>query len=167
MSLVFACLAQLAVAVSDRAQGPLDSYRVFWPEHWAFFTGLAGKDVLMAYRLAGDGTPLTPFTQREAWTDRLMGLDRIGDSQALETWQLANRIPDRFWADCGAPAPDRCVTKYSAEHPFRLSGQPRAAPLCGVLAIADTRPVPAVGDRMPAAPRRIYKIAIIDVECAK
>jgi hypothetical protein len=166
VGLVLAGLTQLGGVVAPAwAQDRLSSYRKLWPEGWSFFTGLADRDVVMAYAVGPAGVSSTPLTRRESWTDRSAGLDRSGDARGLELLQLAGEIPDAFWHGCDRAEPSGCVTSAAIEHPFRLPNGAHQAGLCGPTAIADTRPMPATGGDLPAAPWRVVKIAIVDLAC--
>lgn len=167
VGLVLAGLAQLGSTVAPGLAGDrLASYQGLWPQGWSFFTGLADKDVIMAYPVGSDGVSSTALTQRKSWTDRAAGLDRAGEAGNFELYQLAGRIPDQYWHDCDRVEPSGCVTRSAIDHPFRVPrGSLKVGP-CGLIAIADTRPVTVTGGELPADPRRIDKIAVVDLACA-
>jgi hypothetical protein len=115
----------------------LDTYGILWPQSWAFFTGLADKDALVAYRVGADGTVTSPIDQRASQG----GLNRSADALALAIRQLAGTIPQRYWHSCPSVA-SVCQVIIAEAREFTLRDRWPVLSICGRLAVAAQRSAP-------------------------
>jgi hypothetical protein len=165
-SLLVSMMAQWGDSVApDVAGDHLGAYRILWPQSWAFFTDLGGKTVLMAYRVSQDGTHLTAETQRQEWSDFTWGLNRAGDSAALEITQLAREIPDRYWRACKVDNPAECGPFRPTSASLTLKNLSTAPTLCGPTVIAIDQNFPPSGD-LPNSPRLVERVTQVNLTCA-
>jgi hypothetical protein len=161
MGFVLAWFAQLDVGGLG---GPLTAYRVLWPQNWSFFTHL-NEDQIVAYRVL-PGTPrLRSLTDRQTWVEHQGGLNRIGHAQALEVREIARRIPDRYWQVCERDSTADCENDLDESLLYRVERRVSASKLCGSMAIAVERAVLPAPRRLPETPRRLYRIALVDLRC--
>lgn len=161
---LFACLAQFDVlGTSNGIRDRLDAYRVLWPQEWVFFIGL-DKDSVVAYRTGADDR-LVRLRERHVWDRQLGGFNREYDVYTSEVRQIARRIPDRYWQECGPGAEVRCekvpdpALVYRTENPLE---QPR---LCGSAVIAIERASPSETGPGAGGPWAAYRVASVDLRC--
>ncbi|MFC0432219.1 hypothetical protein [Kutzneria buriramensis] len=168
VSLLISMLAQWGGGIAPDLVGDhLGAYAVIWPQGWSFFTDLSGKNVLTAYRVSPDGMRLTLETQRQEWSDFTWGLDRAGDSAAFEITQLAQEVPDRYWRACEAANPAECGPFLPTSSNLALTNSSTTPTLCGPTVIAIDRPnFPPSGD-LPTSPRRVARVALVNLTCAR
>ncbi len=159
-----ACAAEFDVGLlPGTAVRKLDAYRVLWPQRWTFFTGL-GRDVVVAYRVGDDGL-LTRAHERVRWTDEVGGLGRAGESRLVEVRRVAFEVPDRYWQRCGQLVDGRCQFQPDFAHPYRVENPLPGAGLCGRVAVAVERVTPPTVGHLPAPPRHVYRIAVVELRC--
>lgn len=160
-SFVVACMAQFDVGVvPDGVRARLGAYRVVWPQDWVFFVGNLDGDAVVAYRSKPDGR-LARLHEREAWDDRLGGLDRSADNLSFEAWQIARQVPERFWMSC----PVRCERMPGLGATFQLRTGSLHPQLCGELVIAIEHTQPSDVERLPDGTWAAYRVADVDVLC--
>ncbi|GAA3690119.1 hypothetical protein GCM10022267_90920 [Lentzea roselyniae] len=149
---VLGWLAQLGVP-------GLGGFSVLWPQHWKFFTGLE-RDSVVAYRVTEPGRMLLPIEDVE-----YRGLGNAVEVRYAEAWQFALRVPDARWQACSREDVLACGLELAADNVHRMRNESAGNLLCGHLALSVERTdVPPVG-RLPAAPTRVYRMALVDIEC--
>ncbi|MGW4063509.1 hypothetical protein ACWEGE_34840 [Amycolatopsis sp. NPDC004747] len=142
----------------------LGAYQVVWPQEWVFFTGNLDKDTVVAYQAGADGHLGRRF-ERQVWDGQRGGLDRGIDVATSEAWDIARRIPDRYWQSCGNTPEARCerLPDPALVFPLKaLSAQPR---LCGALVLALEHVVPSGAGRLPDGPWLPRRAAAVNVRC--
>jgi hypothetical protein len=163
-SFVIACLAQFdVVGVPVELRARLDTYRVLWPQEWDFFTGL-DRDSVVAYRTGDDGR-LSRLHERQVWDRQLAGLNREYDLYTNETWQIARRIPDRYWQACGQAGEARCERVPDLALVYRMENLSKHPRLCGRSVIGLERTLPSVGGRAPDGPLVAHRVVAVDLRC--
>lgn len=164
-SFAIACVAQFGVSgVMNDSNGVLGPYHVFWPQGWSFFTPV-DQDVLVAYRLRDD--VLVPMRERR-FADILLGgasgVNRRDDAWTAELRMAALRVPEAYWHECGPVVDGRCERSL-ANQVYRADSSVVRPELCGTLAIAVERFDKAVPRHLEPLPRRIHRIAVVDLRC--
>jgi hypothetical protein len=167
-SLMISMVAQWGGSAAPHLVGDrLGAYRVLWPQGWAFFTDLGEKSVLMAYSVSPDGMDLTVETQRQEWSDFTWGLNRAGDSAALEITQLAREIPDRYWRTCKVDNPAECGPFPPTSAKLTLKNLSTAPTLCGPTVIAIDQPNFSLSGNLPSSPRLVGRVTLVNLTCAR
>lgn len=171
--LVTLSLAAVSGAASSTSTGWLQdrvqAYSLVWPQHWAFFTGMADDDILVGYRIspARDGVAAPVYTDngRAAFTDRLGGLDRSADAHQDELRQLATQVPEKYWQRCDSAEPAGCRNDYDPSRYFHMDNHADGRAWCGRFAVALERPVRVDLSDMNGKPWKIIRIALVDAAC--
>ncbi|MFD6072309.1 hypothetical protein [Amycolatopsis lurida] len=164
LSIVIACVAQFGVAgVPAELRDRLDAYRVLWPQEWDFFTGL-DKHSVVAYQVGDDGR-LSRLHERQIWDRQFAGLNREYDLYTNETWQIARRVPDRYWQTCGRAGEARCEKVPDLAAVYRMENQSGHPRLCGRSVIGVESTLPSAGGRAPDGPLVARRVVIVDLRC--
>lgn len=158
---VLAWVAQLDVGGLG---GRLAAYRVLWPQNWSFFTHL-NEDEIVAYRVSRSTLRLEPLSERQTWAEHGWGLSRIGDAQALEVREVARRIPDRYWQICTRDVAVDCVDEMDETLLYQAERRVSSGRLCGPLAIAVERADLPAPRQLAETPRRLHRVALVDLRC--
>ena len=165
VSLAIACVTQVSGNIELEQRSRV--YTVFWPQGWVFFTGLGTTTVLSAYRTDPGHEQFVPTSQRQDWSDRQWGLNRVGEAESWEISKLAEQIPQAEWHPCAEATVAGCKSLLTRAAPHALTNRSSAASLCGRTVITVERPVSPTGPTLPSSPRRIYAVAEVDVACPR
>ncbi|MDX8146947.1 hypothetical protein SK854_32865 [Lentzea sp. BCCO 10_0061] len=148
----FGLLAQLGVP-------GLGGFATIWPQRWEFFTGLDRPSVV-PYRLAGPGLPLSSWEMQGNG-----GLSRTAEIGNLQARKLAERVPEAYWQTCVRENAVDCGLDLDPDVAHRMKNQMAGLQLCGRVALAaEWTDVPPAG-KLPAPPRRVHRIAVVEFEC--
>ena len=155
--------AQLpAVPGTGWLRGQRATARAVWPQAWAFFANAGRAPLLVAYR-AGPGGRLTPATLPGLDRTHLWGLSRVGESETVESRQLAQLIPAREWWSCGAGDPRQCLRAAGG---YPVTNRSRRPTLCGLVLFTLEQPV----NRPPggyASGRTVAMMALAELACTR
>jgi hypothetical protein len=164
-SLVIACATQVTgnIEIEQRSR----VYTVLWPQGWVFFTDLGTKAVLAAYRTEAGHERFLPESQRQHWSDRRWGLDRVGEPQAWEITKIAEQIPQAGWHRCDAATVEGCRSLLTDPAPHPMTNWSSAPSLCGRTVITVAHPITQDGRDLPASPRRIHAVAEVELACPR
>ena len=166
-SFAVSCLAQFGGGpVFGGMRARLGAYQVVWPQEWVFFTGDLDKDTVVAYRTGVDGHLDRRF-ERPVWDGQRGGLDRGLDVASSEAWDIARRVPDRYWQSCGNTPEVPCERVPDRTPVFRLNALSRESRLCGALVLALEHVTPSGSGRLPDGPWMPYRVAAVEVRCGK
>jgi hypothetical protein len=153
--LVVAAATQLPASVAPGwLTGQRDTYQLFWPQQWVFFTA-EGAVTVGVYR-PGDHQPVIAPIGSAA---NLGGLSRQQHTTILEADILARAVPPERWRDCGRPAVADCADRLSGAPSTTLDSRMAWRPLCGAVIL--TR------ERLVAGGWRVESVAPADLVCAR
>ncbi|MBE1574362.1 hypothetical protein ACFORH_35130 [Amycolatopsis roodepoortensis] len=165
LGFVLACLAQADLfGISGGLRDRLDAYRVLWPQEWVFFIGL-DKSSVVPYRAGHDGR-LVRLHEREVWGERLGGLNREHDVYTTEARQIADRIPDRYWQECGQGGEMRCEKVPDPALLYRTENPLKSPTLCGRAVLAIERASSSEAGSRRDGPWAAYRVASVDLRCS-
>ncbi|MFI5593252.1 hypothetical protein ACIA5G_49965 [Amycolatopsis sp. NPDC051758] len=163
MSFAVSCFVQFGGdSVFGGVRARLGAYQVVWPQEWVFFTGT--KDTVVAYQ-AGADRHLGRRFERQVWDGQRGGLDRGLDVASSQAWDIARRIPDRYWQSCGSTVEALCEQLPDPTLVFRLNALSREPRLCGPLVLALEHVTQSGSGRLPDGPWLPYRAAAVNVRC--
>ncbi|WP_146231903.1 hypothetical protein [Lentzea atacamensis] len=137
----------------------LRGFGIMWPQRWDFFTGMSHNSVV-PYRFVGEEKALAPLDEI-GWN----GLGRAAETRVVQAWQFARLVPDDHWHACGRSNPLDCGLDLDAADIYRMwTGSPDSL-LCGKLALSLERTEVTPVGKLPAVPRTVYRIALVDLSC--